>query len=145
MIAWYIVCALGGSIVTGGTIWAIAENSRKKEQTTQAIVEAQSNIVSAVSQIKSELAEAQLEATKNLTDTDLLEIPCSQEYIDKNSDLLCREMFCRLQSRGLDSASSQAECEEISNIQNSLKILDACKDLDEGAYRACVGVFNQRK
>ena len=101
--------------------------------------------MSAVSQIKSELAEAQLEATKNLTDTDLLEIPCSQEYIDKNTDLLCREMFCRLQSRGLDSASSQSECEEISNIQNSLKILDACKDLEEGAYRACVGVFNQRK
>lgn len=134
-----VILFLSGGLVTGGTIWGI-QNSQKKR------TEEYTELITAVGSIKSEVAEAQLITTENLTDTDLLKVPCSSEYIkENNSDLLCREMFCRLQSRGLDAASSQAECEEISNLQNSMIILETCRDLEEGAYRACINVFTQRK
>jgi hypothetical protein len=134
-----LIAALGGSLVTGGTIWGI---QAKNANSAQANVE----IIEAIAGIKSDLAEAQLVTAVNLTDTDLLEVPCSAEYIKEHkSDLLCREMFCRLQSRGLDSAAAQSECEEIANLQNSLIILDACDGRDSGAYQACLQVFTTRK
>ena len=82
-----------------------------------------------------------------MTDVSLLEVPCSVAYIEKaeTGDLLCREMYCLLQNRGLDSSTSQAQCEEISNLKNSLIILDACKGLEPDPYRACLQIFSQRK
>lgn len=136
--AWYIVWCLGGALVTGGTIWGVQEAARKNDANT-------AEVIAEFAKLDSKLDDAQFLKAKNLTNTDLLKIPCSNEYIDKNGDLLCREMFCRLQTRGLDSAASQSECEEISNIQNSLQILKACDGKDAGAYQACVNVFEKRK
>jgi len=133
-----IISALSGGLVVGGTMYAIdkrGESSNK--QTTE--------LVTAIGSIKSEIAEAQLITTKNLTDLDLLKEPCSKEYIKEYSNLQCREMFCRVQTRGLDAAASQSECEEISNIQNSLIILDACNDREIVAYQACINIFSKRK
>ena len=134
-----VILFLSGGAVTGGSIWAI--QSRNQQQSAEYV-----NLISEIGKIKSEVAEAQLVTTVNLTNTDLLKVPCSAEYIKEHkSDLLCREMFCRLQSRGLDEGASAVECEEISNLANSLIILDSCKDLEEGAYRACLSVFTSRK
>ena len=134
-----LIAALSGSLVTGGTIWGIQSNRAKNAQ-------ANAEVIRAIGEIKSEVAEAQLVTTVNLTSTDLLKVPCSAEFIKEHkSDLLCREMFCRLQSRGLDAAASQSECEEISNMQNSILILESCDGKDEGAYRACISVFSTRK
>lgn len=91
-----------------------------------------------------EVATKQIDVQLQLTDLDLLKIPCSDEYIAKHdSDLLCRELFCMMQSRGIDSQTAGSSCEEISNISNTIMILDECKDAanQEDCYR----LFRERK
>ena len=138
MLTTIIISVLAGGLVTGGTMYAIEK--RNQRQDSNAV-----EIIDAISSVKSDVAQAQLVTTTNLTNTDLLKEPCSTEYISQNGDLLCREMFCRLQARGLDSSASQGECEQISNVKNSLIILEACHEKEAGAYQACVQIFTQRK
>ena len=88
MVTTYILIALGGLIVGGGSTAAIMLKVLKSKDAPPVIVE--------------QIAEQQIEVQKQLTQTDLLEVPCSAEFIDKHSDLLCREMFCRMQTRGID-------------------------------------------
>lgn len=64
-----------------------------------------------------------VEVGEQLADIDLVQIPCSTEFITANSDLLCRELFCRMQQRGIDAQTSGADCAAISNINNSIKII----------------------
>ena len=85
----------------------------------------------------------QIQIQKNLTQPDLLEVPCSSEYIEKNGEGLCREMFCRMTTRGIDSKTSGQECEEIANLLNSLQMLKACSDQDP--LEDCYDVFRFRK
>ena len=73
--------------------------------------------------------------SENLTEPDLLKVPCSSEFIESNGDLLCREMFCRMTTRG--------ECERISNISDKQLILRECSKLGEG-YKECVDLFDRR-
>ena len=138
MLTTIIISALAGGLLTGGIMYGVEKRNQKNNEDTVEIIDAIANI-------KSEVAQSQLVTTTNLTNTDLLKEPCSTEYISNNGDLLCREMFCRLQARGLDSAASQGECEQISNVKNSLIILEACEDKEAGAYQACVQIFTQRK
>ena len=135
-----VICVLTGALGTGGTIWAI--QNKNKDKTAE-----YTQLITAIGGIKSDVAAAQLVTTENVTDISLLEVPCSAEYIDKSEtgDLLCREMYCLLQNRGLDASTSQAQCEEISNLKNSLVILDACEGLAPEPYRACLAIFSQRK
>ena len=92
-----------------------------------------------------EVAKQQIEVQKNLTEPDLLEVPCSQAYIDLKGQDLCREMFCRMTTRGIDAKTSGAECEEISNLINSKAMLKACSDLQEDQQRECYDLFFRRK
>lgn len=92
-----------------------------------------------------EVAKEQIEVQKNLTEPDLLEVPCSQAYIDLKGQDLCREMFCRMTTRGIDAKTSGAECEEISNLINSKAMLKACSDLKEDEQRECYDLFFRRK
>ena len=85
----------------------------------------------------------QIEVQKNLTEPDLLEVPCSDAYIEKHGEGLCREMFCRMTTRGIDSKTSGQECEEIGNLLNSLQMLDACYEKDP--LEDCYDVFRFRK
>ena len=43
------------------------------------------------------------EVDKNLTATDLLTVACGADYLATHGALLCREMFCRLQTNGAGS------------------------------------------
>ena len=61
---------------------------------------------------------------EKLADIDLVRVPCSTEFITTNGDLLCRELFCRMQQRGIDAKTSSADCAAISNVNNSLKIIE---------------------
>ena len=61
---------------------------------------------------------------EKLADIDLVKVPCSTDFITENGDLLCRELFCRMQQRGIDAQTSAADCAAISNINNSLKIIE---------------------
>tara|TARA_Y100000592_G_scaffold52086_1_gene82369 strand:- start:457 stop:867 length:411 start_codon:yes stop_codon:yes gene_type:complete len=95
--------------------------------------------------VKEEVAKEQIQVQKNLTQPDLLKEPCSKDYIKENGESLCRELFCRMTTRGIDSKTSGAECESISNTINKLVILKAC-DKKETAEekRSCIEFFDRR-
>ena len=92
-----------------------------------------------------EVAKGQTEVQKELIDLDLLVEPCSKEFIKEKDALLCREMFCRMQQRGIDAATSQQDCSEIANIANTKEIQDACKDLKGEEKGGCTDLFFKRK
>lgn len=119
----------GGIAITTST-WVVVER-RKPEPESVNIEEV----------IKATIALH--EPSANLTDTDLLAVPCSMEYIGEHGDLLCREMFCRMTTRGIDSKTSGGECERISNVSDKLLILEECSKLGE-AYEQCVDLFDRR-
>jgi|SaaInlStandDraft_2_1057019.scaffolds.fasta_scaffold142553_2 hypothetical protein len=89
------------------------------------------------------------ETGDKLADIDLVKIPCSKEYIETNSDMLCRELFCRMQQRGLDSKTSAADCASISNMNNSLQFIEVitkhCTITQENTddYNKCFDRFNR--
>lgn len=84
-----------------------------------------------------------------LADPKILDVPCSQEYIEKYDDLLCREMYCRMQQRGLDSKTGHADCQSISNMSNTLLFVELvskhCKIEQESTdnYNRCFDRFNR--
>jgi len=146
-----LLCFLGGSLITGGTIFGVQKAKENKTQET-------TELVKAIGQLKDGLADGQKQVMINLTDQDLLKDACSTEYIEKNGDLLCREMFCRMQNRGLDKGATQAECENISHITNSKHRLETCLPywgedtiLSDGGfnknskYAICMNVFENRE
>ena len=97
------------------------------------------------------VVEKMVEVDNSLTETDLLQVPCSSEYIDKNGESLCREMFCRMNTRSgnQSNAASSKECESISNLINTKVIIDTCdKDIVEEnniAREKCERLFEKRK
>lgn len=64
-----------------------------------------------------------VEVGTQLAAIDLVQVPCSTEFIASNSDFLCRELFCRMQQRGIDAQTSGADCAAISNMSNSLTLI----------------------
>tara|TARA_R110000823_G_scaffold239730_2_gene364881 strand:+ start:3145 stop:3654 length:510 start_codon:yes stop_codon:yes gene_type:complete len=80
------------------------------------------------------------EVAIKLTDLDLIKPLCTPEFIKENSDLMCREMWCLMQTRGLDAKVSETMCESISNLANTLIIIEACEDGED-----CLRLFRERK
>jgi hypothetical protein len=134
--------ALGLGVGTLGTtgvfIW-IEQKSKKWE----VIQDNQAKTISTLASIQADIHKGEIELQKNLTAPDLLMVACSQEYLEKNDDLLCREMFCRLQTREGDGAA-QSECEEIANVSNSLTVLNSCTNLGI-ELETCVDYIGKRK
>ena len=131
-----IIAAVVGLVVgIGGTI-GIQQVTKPKEEPKPLVVAVGGD----------EVAKGQTEVQKELIDLDLLVEPCSKEFIKEQKDsLLCREMFCRMQQRGIDAQTSQTDCESISNIANTKTIQDACKDLKDDQLTACTELFFRRK
>ena len=157
-----IIAFLSGAVVTGGTVYTIDKN--KKVQTEQT-----SEIITAISGLETKVDQAKATAIVNLTAPDLLKIPCSYEYIygkfdekgiqiqKGKGDMLCREMFCRMNRQQGEGASGK-ECDEISNISNSVVIINNCmqywedKSIDDrgsldqnSKYVQCINLFATRK
>ncbi len=135
-----LIGALTGGLGTSAIVIGIQARSAK----LSAIHEQQGQAIQELAGLQSTIAAGQLDIQKNLTAPDLLEQACSAEYMAANGDLLCREMFCRLQTREGDGASQQ-ECESMANISNSLHILKACSDRVSPEWENCVRVFESRK
>ena len=131
-----IIAAVVGLVVgIGGTI-GVQQATKPKEEPKPLVVAVGGD----------EVAQGQVEVQKELLDLDLLVEPCSKEFIQEQKDsLLCREMFCRMQQRGIDAQTSQTDCESISNIANTKTIQDACKDLKGDQLTACTELFFRRK
>lgn len=130
MITNYIITALA-SLVVGGLAGAWVVHKIIKEDEPAVI-------------ITDTTSETQQEIIKQLTDIDLLQSPCSMEFIEAKGDLLCREMFCRMMTRGIDSKTAGSECEQISNIANTQIIREDCRMSTEGEEE-CYRLYRERK
>jgi len=85
------------------------------------------------------------QAIQQLTELDLTKPVCEPSYIEKHGNLLCRELTCLQFSRGLDSQTSGAQCESISNIANKIQIQKSCSDIeDQQQKQSCIDLFWKR-
>lgn len=146
---WSIVLAsfLGGGLVTGTVMWKMQSKANHT-----------SEILTAIGELEDEFSKAQATAVVNLTEPDLLRVPCSSEYITSNGDLLCREMFCRMnrqgggQNSGGGAGATEQDCSSISAAAvNSLKIETCMPYWGEGAgsdqnsqFWRCMTAFGQQ-
>ena len=94
--------------------------------------------------IKDETAEKQQDVILQLTDFDLAKPVCDPDFIEKNTNLLCRELFCGMQQRGIDSKTAGKECEAISNVLNKKAIREFCKHPIPDSERECLEFFDRR-
>ena len=91
-----------------------------------------------------EVATAQQEVIKQLTDLDIVEKLCAPKNVTKIEDrLLCRELTCLVYSRGIDSKTGES-CEEIQNLANTVSLIDYCKENMEN-NSDCYDIFWRRK
>ena len=135
-----IALGLGvGTLGTTGVFLWIDQKSNRWDS----IQENQSQTLLALANIQGDINKGKIDIQKNLTAPDLLEVACSRDYLTANGDLLCREMFCRLQTREGDGAA-QSECEEISNVSNSLSVLWDCAKIGL-EMEVCVEYIGKRK
>lgn len=127
MLTGYFIIGLAG-VILGGVGVKIA--SKQKPEPVEPVIIAPVDPVG--------------EVAKQLTNLDLLVEPCSKEYIESAGDTLCREMYCRVMTRGVDSKTSGAECEEISNVANSTLIINHCETFLEHKEE-CYEKYRERK
>ena len=134
-----LVAALIGIILGGGTATgvAVAVNNKTSKAAAEAAAVAGSK---AAAEVVGDLTAP----STNLTAPDLLKVACSSEHIDKHGDMLCREMFCRMQSRGIDAKTSGTECEQISNVSNKKTMMLTCDSLQEPSRKECYDFFDKR-
>ena len=145
MITTVIIAALSGSLLTGGTMWWLDKRDARQDANTAEVLEA-------IGALETEFEQAQAKAVVNLTEPDLLKVPCSAEYIDKQGDLLCREMFCRMNRQGEEGATAQ-DCSSISDANISMLVASTCMPYwEEGAgadqnsrYQRCIDIFDDKK
>ena len=94
--------------------------------------------------IEDTTATKQQEVIQQLTDLDVIKEICNPEQTKTQEGLLlCREMTCLVYSRGIDSQTSGKQCEEISNIQNTISMIDYCNEQGDGTV--CTDLFWRRK
>ena len=148
MITTIIIAALSGALVTGSSIFIFQSRQADSKNSTEQIIKA----------METEFEKAQAQAVHNLTEPDLLKVPCSEEYISKRGDLLCREMFCRMNRQGGGANSSggagatESDCSAISAAAvNKLKIDQCMQYWDEGSgsdqnsqFWRCMSAFGQK-
>lgn len=94
--------------------------------------------------VQDQVALSQQEIVKQLTDLDLLAIPCSENYLMEKDSTLCRELFCRMMTRGIDAQTGGQECENISNISNTQAMIETCNQFTEDREE-CYRLFQTRK
>mgnify|MGYP007012446302 FL=1 len=120
-----LISAMGGSLLTTGAVIALENRSKNWEKLSTD----QAEVINSLATLQNSIHKEELDIRKSLTAPDLIEVPCSADFIFKNGEGLCREMFCRLQTREGDGAS-QSECEEIANLNNTISILSECKNME---------------
>jgi hypothetical protein len=119
-----ILLVIGGLIVGAGGVVLITNNKPTDDKTSQ----------------------SQQEVIKQLTDLDVIKELCAPDIItDEENRLLCREMTCLVYSRGIDSQTSGATCEEISNIANTISMVNYCKKHTSEGGSLCYEIFWRRK
>ena len=134
-----LISAMGGSLLTTGALIAIDNKSKRWEKLSTE----QHEVINTLATLQNSIHKEEIDIRKSLTAPDLIAVPCSADFISENGEGLCREMFCRLQTREGDGAS-QSECEEIANLNNTISILSECKNM-EIEIDQCLKVLDTRK
>jgi len=132
MLTTYFLIGLGGIVLGGVSTLIITKQKKEDSQIVAPIV------------VSDQVAKGQQEVIKQLTDLDLLIEPCSSVYIKEQGNLLCREMYCRVMTRGIDAKTSGSECEEIANVSNSQIIINHCESFLENKEE-CYEKYRERK
>ena len=132
MLTTYFLIGLGGIVLGGVSTLIITKQKKEDSQIVAPIV------------VSDQVAKGQQEVIKQLTDLDLLIEPCSSVYIKEQGNLLCREMYCRVMTRGIDAKTSGSECEEIANVANSQIIINHCESFLENKEE-CYEKYRERK
>ena len=114
--AWWIWLLLGG-LGGGGIATGLHLRLNKKPDVAPVVVVQQEEAI-----------KSTLEVSKKLTDLDLLKPICTPEFIKENKDgsLLCRELFCLMSTRGIDSKTSAQQCDSIGNLLNKRSLYALC-------------------
>lgn len=154
-----LICFLSGGVITGIAIHNIDKTDKDE------------SISEIVKSLETEFEKAQASAVTNLTEPDLLKVPCSADFINgtfnedgkqltpANGDLLCREMFCRMnrqgggQNSGGGAGATAQDCSAISDASISAIIATTCMPYwSEGAgadqnsqYLRCIDIFDDKK
>lgn len=121
------IAALVGIIVGGGTVFGIMH----KKSNTQPTIDT--------------TAVGQAEAVTSLSNLDIVQSVCTPDYIKERGDGLCREMYCLAQANSTTGAANEKTCDAVSNVNNSLVIINTCLKLDGQARLDCLTVFRERK
>ena len=122
-----IIAAVLGLVVGGGSMAVILKPKEVEQEPAEAV------------------AKDQQETIKQLTNFDLTLPICDPVYIKEKGNLLCRELTCLQFSRGIDSQTGGAQCEQISNIANKIEILDKCAKKATAEEKAeCLEIFWRR-
>ena len=148
-----LICFLSGGIISGFTVHKLKQPVEQRDD-VQAIIQS----------IETEFQKSQAQAVQNLTEPDLLKVPCSAQFINgtfdddgkqltpANGDTLCREMCCRMNRQGEKGATAQ-DCSAISDANISLIISSTCMPhWEDGAgadqnsrYQRCINIFDDKK
>ena len=127
---WIIVAAVSGLLVGGGTVFGITHHNSDGP-----VIVAPPDTT----------AKGQADAVAALTNLDVVMGVCAPVYIKERGDGLCREMYCLAQANSTTGAATEKSCDAISNVNNSLVIVDVCLKLDSQARLDCLTVFRERK
>jgi len=105
---WIIVAAVAGLAVGGGGMFAITH------QKAGPVIVAPPDTT----------AKGQADAVAALTNLDVVKGVCDPAYIKERGDGLCREMYCLAQANSTTGAAGEKMCDAVSNVNNSLVIID---------------------
>jgi len=107
--------------------------------------------------VETKIIEKTIEVEKQLTDTHILRDICSDTFIEKRGEGLCRLMWCRANTRnamGTAQSATSKECESISNLLNKSAILEICTNFSKQdaetaedrnrRFDKCVTLFDRR-
>jgi hypothetical protein len=112
-------------------------------------VKAQEQAAAQVAAAVDTTAQGQATAVEQLTDLDLVEPLCSQEWLADDPEgwrrLLCREALCWAQAQSTTTAAETSTCGSISNLADSVTILELCGTPGTVEFTACLQVVNSRK
>lgn len=125
---WIIVAAISGLLVGGGAVFGFTHKDGP------AVVVAPDTT-----------AKGQADAVAALTNLDVVKGVCDPSYIKERGDGLCREMYCLAQANSTTGAAGEKMCDAVSNVNNSLVIIDSCLKLEGQARLDCLTVFRERK
>jgi len=131
---WIIVAAVSGLLVGGGSVFGLMHEKETATLNPAVIVTPPDTT-----------AKGQAEAIRQLTDLDVVKEVCAPVYIKERGDGLCREMYCLAQANSTSGAAGEKMCDAVSNLNNSVVIIDTCLKREGQARIDCLSVFSTRK